>query len=415
MVVCACLFLGAALLTPVRRLLGRWLPSTSVQAAAASDDTFRRVWSVALPGVRTAAVSPDGHYAAILFGGGVDDKGEKVSLWRWPDRPARPLWTRPEPNMSQVAVTEGGGSVITWARRAPMQRTVCIRRGVDGVCPAPLTLDGAVWDVQAAPDGQHVAVSTGAHSLYMMTLGDRPLRHQWGLPGVGTSLAFASDSATVTAATWNISELSCYSVAGASLWQYPAPPTGPRLFAGRVFDMHSAHGGASLLGVCYANVRRGEASFYVWHGTAGSAPAWRYALGPDAYQPSALLSASGRYVAAGYRRMIMRGAQTLMERRLALFDTQEDHPVWERGNLLFSPQLVALSPDGERITVSDGGRLLYNLNRQGRITSSYLLPGRGVIRQASATPDGKFILILTSDGTLSLMQIGADTAQRPAS
>lgn len=402
---CACLGVGAALLLPWRHVAGRGALSVPVQAAATSDDTFRRVWSAALPGVKAAALSPDGQYAAILYGG----SSEKVSLWRWPDRPLKALWTRAEVNMSQVMVTAGGGSVITWARRDPTQPMVNIRRGVDGVCPAPLGLDGAVWDVQTAPDGQHMAFATGAHSLYMMTLGDRPMRHQWSLPGVGMSLVFSSDSAAVLAATWDASGLFCYSTAGASLWQYPAPAVGQRFLTGRVFEMRSACGGSSLLGVSYTNVRHGEASLYVWHGTNESLPDWHYALGPDAYQPYALLTANGKYVVAAYRRLITRGEETLMERRLALLDTQEDHPVWEQGNLLFSPQLVALSPDGERITVSDGARSLYNLNRQGRITSSYLLPGRGVIRQISATPNGRFILILTSDGVLSLMQVGSDT------
>jgi len=400
---------AAALAPPLRRALVDLVPTQTVQAAAASDDTFKRVWTISLPGVRTAALSPDGQHVGIVFDAlGAPGKA-KLGLWRWADRPVKPLWARVAPLASQVAVGPGGRTLVTWARLDPTQKQISVRRGTDGVQTLAPALDGAVWDAQVSPDGQYAAVSTGGHSLYLMTLGDHPKMHRWGLRGVGNSVTFAPGSDSLTAATWDESGVSCYSTNGAALWEYPAEAGAGQPPPSRLFEAQAAQGGTSVLGVSYTNVRRSDAGLYLWRGSSGGAPSWQYALGADAFQPKAAVCADGRYVAVGYLRIITRGEQSVMERRLAYLDTHDDKPLWEQGNLLFSPQLVALSPDGSRITVSDGQRSLYNINAQGRVTSSYTLRGGGAIRQISATPDGRFVLVYTGSGMLSLFRIGAGT------
>lgn len=404
---CGLACLGAVLLAPAgRRALVNLVPTQTVQAAPPSDDTFKRVWTITLPGVRAASLSPDGQSVGVVFNALGTPGKAKLGLWRWADRPVKPLWARASPLASQVAVGPGGRTLMTWAKLDPTQKEVFVRRGLDGVQTLAPALDGAVWDAQVSPDGQYAAVSTGGHSLYLLSLGDHPKLHRWTLRGLGNSLAFAPHSDSLTAATWDSSGVSCYSTNGAALWEYPAQPSAAPVAPSRLFEAQAAQGGSSTLGVSYSNVRRSDAGLYLWRGVSGGVPCWQYALGADAYQPKAAVTADGRYVAVGYLRIITRGEQSVPERRLAFLDTHDDKPLWEQGNLLFAPQLVALSPDGTRITVWDGQRSLYNLNAQGRVTSSYTLRDGGLIRQISATPDGRFVLVYTGSGQLSLFQIG---------
>ncbi len=395
----------------VRRLaLVDLMPAQSVEAAAAADDTFKRVWTISLPGVHAAALSPDGQSVGIVFQASGASGKAKLGLWHWADQPVKPLWARVSADVSQIAVGAGGRTLLTWARLDPTQKLVSVRRGADGVQTLAPALDGAVWDARVSPDGQYAAVSTGGHSLYLLSLSDHPKMHRWGLHGVGNSLAFAPGSDSLTAATWDDSGVSSYSTNGTALWQYPDEADTHRFPASRLFEAQEAQDGNAVLGVSYTNVRRSDAGLYLWRGAAGGTPAWQYALGPDAYQPKASVTADGRYVAVGYLRIITRGEQSVPERRIAFLDTHDDKLLWEQGNLLFSPQLVAVSPDGARITVWDGQRTLYNLNARGRVTSSYTLRDGGTIRQISATPDGRYVLVYTGNGELSLFRIGAGTS-----
>jgi len=209
-VACGLVLLGAASVVPTLRCaLVDMVPTQTVQAAAASDDTFKRVWTIALPGVRTAALSPDGQNVGIVFDASGPPGKAKLGLWRWADQPAKPLWARVAPCASQVAVGPGGRTLVTWARLDPTQKQVSVRRGADGVQTLSPVLDGAVWDAHISPDGQYAAVATGGHSLYLLTLGDHPKMHRWGLRGLGNSLAFAPSSDSLTAATWDSSGVSC--------------------------------------------------------------------------------------------------------------------------------------------------------------------------------------------------------------
>ena len=400
---------GAGVSPRVRDFAQSLVPATAVEAA--SDDTFKRVWTVSVPGLRTFGLSPDGHYVGVLFQSAPTAAHQKVSLWRWSDRPTSPLWTRAEHGITQVAVSREGQYVLTWASMDTTQRLLSLRRGTDGVCLLPLAVDGAIWNVQTAGDGLSAAISSGAHSVYLMTLDDRPVLHRWpvALLGAGNSLSFSPDSSALAVATWDETSISRYTSRGALVWQYPVRAQSRKMLAGRIFETQTTRNGKGILGVSYTNVRREDAHLYLWQCAGNGAPAWTYALGPDASHPRALASADGRYVVAGYTEIIMRGEQSLPERRMALLDTSQNKLIWEEGNLLFSPQLVALSPNGARITVSDGQHSLYNLNMEGRVTANYILRGTGHIKQITASPDGKYILVYTSDGVLSLLQTGSDT------
>lgn len=400
----------ACVLSQARYNIPNFDLASSVQAA--SDDTFKRIWTTPAPGLRAFGISPDGHYVGVINNVAPGSLLQKTSLWRWSDRPGTPLWTRTERGVSEIEISRDGLYVLTWSKMNLTQRMLKMRRGADGICLLPLTIDGAVWDVRLADDGRNAAISSGAHSLYIVSLDDRPILHKWlgSLLGSGNSLAFSPNGNTLVVATWDETSISRYTTRGSVLWQFPVRDQARQSLAGRIFDIQTTRNGKSILGVSYTNVRRGDIHLYIWPSLGNGSPSWNYSLGSDAYHPRVFLSANGRYAAAGYIRVISRGELTVPERRLALLDTQKDKIIWEEGNLLFSPELVAFSPNGERITVSDGQHTLYNLNSQGRVTATYLLRGLGSIKQITATPDGRYILIYTSDGSLSLLQAGSDSS-----
>ncbi|MDQ2799335.1 MAG: WD40 repeat domain-containing protein, partial [Armatimonadota bacterium] len=236
--------------------------------------------------------------------------------------------------------------------------------------------------------------------LYLYTLGDRKL-FSWRLDGIGTSTAFAPDDAFLTVGTWDNSGVSCFALSGASRWLYPVSPDRRQALTNRLFATSVSQNGHSVLAVSYANARQGDATLALWRSDGTGTPSWTQELGSDAFFPKAAVSADGSRVAVSYLRVITRGDQSLAEHRLRLLDSS-GNVLWEKGGLLFSPSLVGLAPDGKRITISDGQNTLYTLNDEGRIMAHTALGG--AIRDTRPSADGRFLLVYTGDGVLSLLR-----------
>ena len=160
-----------------------------------------------------------------------------------------------------------------------------------------------------------------------------------------------------------------------------------------------------MLGLSYANARQSDGTLYLWRCDGDGTPLWSHALGVNTFFPRALISQDGQTVAVTYVRMIAQGSRTVAERSLMMINGG-GQVLWEKGGLWLSPTLVAMASDGQRVTVSDGAKMLYNLNASGRVTSTYPFKGTAAIRQTMSSPDGRFVLVYTSDGWLHLLQIG---------
>ena len=362
------------------------------------------LWSRQIPGFRGAAVSPQGELIALTSG----VKGA-VSLWHWRTQPDKPLWIHPATGTSAVAVSAAGASVVAWSPLDPARTDFSILRGADGTTLSHRTLTGAVWDARLSSDGCYAGVVTGRKYLYLYTLsedsyqpGDRRVHH-WSLDGIGNSIAFPSTGSYLVSGTWDDSGVACYTPQGVCLWQYPESAEARRLLSNRLFFAQLSGNGRYVLGLSYGNVRQSDPMLYLWRADGGGNPQWKTDLGEDAFYPRAQITADGDFVAVSYLRQIVRGNQSLSEHRLRLLDSL-GNTVWERGGLLFSPTLVALSPDGRRTIVSDGQRTLYALRQDGRILTSLVLPG--FLRQSVLSADGHTLLVYTGDGTLSLFKLG---------
>ena len=386
-----------------------WRRAGSTQAAArlaASAPPLTPLWSRPIAGFRGAALSPQGELVALSSG----VKGT-ISLWHWRTQPNHPLWTHPAANASNVAVGAAGSTVLAWAALDPDQPDMTILRGADGATLAHQTLGSAVWDAEISADGAYAGVVTGGKLLYLYELSDQPYRnedrdkriHHWSLGGIGNSVAFPTIGSFLVTGTWDDSGVACYTPQGACLWQYPEEPATRHLLADRLFTAQLSGSGRYVLGLSYGNVRQCDPTLYLWRSDGGGNPLWKVELGEDAFYPTAQIAQDGDTVAVSYLRQIVRSGQSLSEHRLRLLD-RAGNTLWERGGLLFSPELITLSPDGDYLIVSDGQRTLYALRRDGHILRRYPLPG--LVRQTALSADGRVLLVYTGDGTLSLYQLG---------
>ena len=404
-------WLGAAICLLLLFLLiaAAWLRTSSTHAAmrlTSSAPPLTPLWSRPIAGFRGAALSPQGELVALSSG----VKGT-VSLWHWRTQPDKPLWTHAAANASNVAVGAAGSSVLAWAALDPDQPEMTILSGADGATLAHQTLGSAVWDAEISADGAYAGVVTGGKLLYLYELSDQPYKnegrdkriHHWSLGGIGSSVAFPTIGSFLVTGTWNDSGVACYTPRGACLWQYPEEADVRHALAGRLFTARLSGNGRYVLGLSYGNVRESDPTLYLWRSDGGGNPLWKTELGEDAFYPTAQITQDGDYVAVSYLHQIVRGNQSLSEHRLRLLD-HSGNILWERGGLLFSPDLITLSPNGDYLIVSDGQRTLYALRHDGHILRRYPLPG--LLRQTALSADGKVLLVYTGDGTLSLYQLG---------
>lgn len=365
-------------------------------SAAPPPGVFQRLWSRPVADFQSAALSPDGGRWALLAG-----PKRTVSLW---SRSGKLLWRRDAAGMTQAAVSRDGAWVLTWAALDPTQKKLTIRRGLDGAQMAARMLDGAVWSVALAANGEAAVVTTGSRTLLWIALGgDRLAVRTRRMNGLGTGLALSRDGTALAVGTWDDSGVALQTPTGKTLWQYPSDPAARKALTTRLFETQMSADGNWVLGLSCANARQSDGMVSLWQRGERGMPLWTYALGADTFGPRAQISRDGEVIAVTYGRQIARADAGFMERQLLVLDRQGNARV-KTGGLLFTPMLVALAADGGQIVVSDSRRTLYQLDSTGRLTGRKIV-FPGLIRQTSLSEDGRSLLVYTGDGTLSLLKL----------
>lgn len=400
----------------------RLIAETNAQGAAPAPpiapETIKPVWRISTHGYRAAALSPEGKYVALISNYTPGKRTEKLTLYKWHSHPNAPQWSRSEPNASMVVVGADAGTIMSCAHMNPTDRMVSFRRGMDGARITQSKVDAPIWDVEASANGLRAAVTTGVVSgkddssagqgLYLFSLGDRPAVNRFpSLPGIGNSVGLTSNNTYLAVGTWDASTVVCYTMNQTKVWQYPkdSDSEAKQTLANRVFTVNMAPAGRFVLGVSFANARHSDGTLYLWRADGDGTPLWIRKLGVDTYLPRAMIAKNAKFIAITYTQLITRGDQSVSERRLLVLD-HDGKPLWEKGNLLFSPILIGIAPDGHRVTVSDGQKNLCNLDADGRVTKILPIKGAQTILDTVATPNGRFVLVHTSDGMLNLYQIG---------
>jgi hypothetical protein len=381
-------------------------PGAAMAQTPTAPAIIRSDWSLPLQGFHAASFSPDDAFFTVVG----DPKGW-VSLRRV-DKQGALVWSKQITEATDAVVGPGGDTVVAYAMMDPTRPAVDIIRGANknpDVYHYPL--DSAVWGATVSSDGNYAAIVTGGHTLYVISLRGQPSCVQHDLMGSGDTVAISRDSSFIASGTWDESGVVCCNLQGAELWHYQEHDGEMN----RLFEAQIAKREPYVLGLSYDNAQHCNAMLYLWRESGRGKPLWVYPLGPDDSDPETLIAADGSRVAVAYVHRIVHGDKTLPVRELAILNryvqdasaspvssiTLQQSALWTKGGALMSPHLVAISADGEVVTVRDDRRTLYNFDANGKISTSYPMPA--AIVDTEASDDGTCLLVHTSDSKLTLL------------
>ena len=392
----------------------------SIHTAAADpepgDNILTDVWETPLPipGFRSASISDNGAFIATV------STDRHIICVRHQN--GRVIWRKPNPGVTNADISSDGKTLIAYSPLdpTPAGNIITIYQGLHGESVSKFPLDGAIWNVQISSDSQTAIITTGGHTLYSLNLNGRPAGRRWSLPGIGNSISMTKDGRYIALGTWDQSGVYLYDAKpdppvppidepkpskGKSkppseilIWPWTSSDTRNRLF-----EVQIARDAKYILGISYANFNRTNPKVYLWK--FDRTPQWKEPLdlGADASSPTAVITANGRYVVLSYVSTVSHGDQVLETKHLIVYNRVGRQVLYLPG-FLFSPTLVATSPDGSNVVISDGSSKLYTVSIDGRMSSPRALPAP--IQQTIVSDDGHFVLIYTIDGNLNLMRLG---------
>lgn len=326
-------------------------------------------------------MSSGGRYCASV------DKDGTVRLY---DIAGKLLWKQRVEGATDALIAHNGQSVLVYSRLNPVYKEVHFFQR-DGKRLWKHQVEGAVWSGAVSSDGMHAAVTTGERYVYIYRPDPgSPRYRRWRLEGIGYRVVFTPDSKRVVVGTWQESQLACYDLHGKFQWRASHDE-------GRQYDLHVSADSKSILGLISATPHDPGNELCFWN--ASGKMLWKKPL--SGFEARALVSPQSQYVAVSYADYITEGTD-IIERKVAVYQANGELS-WEKGGLFFGPRLIALSPTGASVIVSDGERSLYNIDRRGRILSKLTL--QGTVRQSISSEDGRSILLYCGDGWLYLLKV----------
>lgn len=311
---------------------------------------------------------------------------------RFYNKSGRLIWKRRVEGATDVLIARNGQNIIVYSRANPEIQEVYFYRG-DGRLLWKHRVEGSVESGDVSSDGIHAAITTSEKYIYVYTPDPiRPKYRRWRLDGVGYRVAFTPNNERIIVGTLDESALVCYDTQGRFQWRC-------RNSADRRYELSTSADGRRILGLLPATRENPGIEVCLWD--SGGKRLWRRSL--DAFDARALISPKSRYVAVSYAHFVSKEGEGIVGRKVAVYNSSGDL-LWEKGGLFFAPELVALSPTGSSVIVSDGERSLYNMDRRGKILSKHTLGG--TVRKTVSSDDGRTVLLYCGDGWLYLMQVG---------
>ncbi len=386
---------------------------------------WQSVWTRPAPKLQNVSLAGDGQTLAW-----VDDKG---SVRRVLAATGATLWQSPPlPGINRVLAIPGeNGCVLAYGYLNAIKPTLRLLDAKTGVAQArTFTVDGAVWNAQAAPDGKNVVIATGKSFLYVLPVSAPPplvvpsVKSVKGakipparrvvLPpvvpivsvppvrirvqGIADDMDIARRDPVTVAATWQAAGVCAWGLDGTPKWRHDDAE------ADRTYQVHLSADGSTAVATSTKGPDHTKARLHVWDARTGHL-LWSAHL--EASEPKALVSANGQTIAVTFAHS-ENGA--IDERKLALFDRTGRRRFADKGGIFFAPELVALSDDGTRLTVRDKSGYLHTMDERGRMVGRVRLapnPGTSTpptIQQTQTSRDGKTLLLLRGDGQMTLFR-----------
>ncbi len=365
------------------------------------------LWTRPAPDLARASVAADGSSVAWI-----DRKG---SVRRLDPLTGRALWqTAPIGGATQVTAVPGG-DVLAYAPMNRLRPTVQVLDRVHGAKKGALyPLDGAVWSVAVANGGSAAFIGTGKGSVYTLPIRRQPqdlfLRPTvWSAAGIPESLTATEDGSLTLVSHWGMNGIGAWHPTKPTLLttaSVPVPPIWlkPETEAKRYLTLSVSDNGTTALALSQVGPRRQTARLDVLDAATGNR-LWKVDL--NASGAKAQVSSDGQFVAVTCARMSDYKTGSILEHKLSFYARNGQQVFGERGGLYFSPELVAVSADGSRITVQSGPSTIFTLDRRGNFKSKLTLAKNvntntsPTIRECIATSNGRYLLLVRGDGQIT--------------
>lgn len=388
-------FLVRAVTTPAVATPQRPIPSAP-PALVGGGKYWRAAWTAPVPDVATVSLSDDGRNIAWADRAGcvrrvLGDSGK--TLWR----------TAPIEGVNKV-VASPDGTVAAFAALNPERNSVVFLDSKLGDARSRIFAGtGAVWSAAFGAKGA-AYVGTGGMSVYEVTdpKTEKPPVRASGIP---ESVAMASAAPRLAFGTWsNGGVVSCTLSGKAYCWRRDETELDRRCRVAVSAD------GSRVLSLSTHGVKDAGAVVRMYDGKTGGV-LWEANLPREAVEPTALMSASGEYVAMTYRRD-WHDDRYGNDWRLAYFNAEGKRLFGDKGSALFRPRIAAVSADGSTLTVLSGTDTILTLDRRGNFLDKIRLPedprtGRPVwITETASSSDGRTLLLRRRDARLVLFRSG---------
>jgi outer membrane protein assembly factor BamB len=358
---------------------------SAAQTVSNGSPGFSPVWSKNVGGLRSFSLSPHAHRLALLTVEG------KLALWTAQD--GNPVWSTGKQLSTNVLVSDGDGSVLTYNERSLLSRTATLRRADTGAVIWAKTFDKAVWCTAFNKSGTYAAIGTGDNTLHLVNIADDDNDTMTRLDGTPLSIAFAYDGKSVLVGQWSRSGVSCLDMGGKTMWR-ASGEMNRKYVISSVGEKFVTYVGSS-------NRHDKSPIIYVLHSATGKL-LWAYDLDDSSYNAIAKSSATADLTGISFANPKIIPKGSYVEQRLSVVD-RSGQMEWEKGGLFWPPILICLTPDQSGLIVYDGDRTLYRLDSQGRTVAHAVLSD--TLRQWSVSDDETSLVTYTHDGQLSLLHI----------
>lgn len=348
----------------------------------ADDNTISLQWKQPIKPPVSLAISNSGmYYGTVDVDGNVRYYGTNGAI----------IWQTQIKGATSMLIARNGQSVLVYALHDPKNQTISFFN-INGMRLWSHRVQGSVWAGAVSPDGDYAAVATAKGYIYLYKPDPRnPRYRRWRMDGIGNNISFSPDASRLIVGTWQKSMLVSYDIDGKFLWRSMHTTD-------RQYDVEVSADGRAILCVLPGINQQSATEIGLWDN--GGQCLWRRNI--DGFDPKALVSPESLYVAISYARFLSPGKSDITERKVAVFRS-DGSLAWDKGGLFFGPRLVALSPKGSSVIVTDGVKSLFRINGKGKILTKMTLGG--TVRKILAADDGSRILLYCGDGWLYLFDV----------